>query len=154
MARKFLARDGASLYYLDDSGAGGFLRPPGHAEHSQSILTVRGGHEFGWASLSYAAGDDNGCPVAVRRAARNALRANPGDPTDPEWITGIYRYFAHCYSLDGVNRSVAACVTYGAFWDNAEQESDADQRRHLGYLFVREHDSGHEPRLGLMGRPS
>lgn len=151
MEKRFIKKIDGTSYYVVNEGAGGFLRPPGHAMHNWSIQGFRGGHNCETMSLEYAANLADDKYGAVRGAARGILKREPGSITE-EWIEQVYTHFAHCYSRDGNNRRADACAVYGNFWGNAEQESLENARHHLGYLYIREHfDALHEPRIDLMG---
>jgi len=138
---RIVAEDG-SWWYLENDGMGGFLNPPEHAEHSYSIM----GNGC-YMSLSSAI-KESWIPKSVKSLAQKLLAEHPGVITD-EWIVSVYKYFRHCYSKNGENRNVSDCVTYGKFWDNAEQEKDENPERHLGYLFVKQFDPTHTPRTDL-----
>jgi len=145
--KELICKQGASNYYLVNDGMGGFLNPPGHPEHAYSIQEFSKGHEVGSYSLS-AAMSESWMPSKVQIKAKWILkRWNAGAP-DEAWLATVYNYFRHCYSKDGNNRNVNDCVTYGKFWDNAEQEENEDPTHHLGYLFVKQFYPDHKPDMG------
>lgn len=152
--KRFLARIQGTNYYLVDSGMGGFLNPPGHPEHDYSIHGFRGGHEVESTCLTRCL--DDYYRGAVRGSAKGLLkRWEKNRPAIPprEWMIEVYKYFKHCYSKDGINRDVDSCVTYGKFWDNAEQEQHENPYHHLGYMFVKSFYPVHEPDLELIKNP-
>jgi hypothetical protein len=147
--KRFICKDGASNYYLVNEGMGGFLNPPNHPEHTYSIQEFRGGHEVGSYSLTSAARDEY-LPALVRGTAKGALKRWQAGEIDIEWMASVYNYFRHCYSRDGINRNVNdknATVTYGKFWDNAEQEQYENPAHHLGYLYVKQYYPEHQPNI-------
>lgn len=148
--KQFIVKQGASNYYLVDNGMGGAFNPPQDAEHNYSIAEFRGGHEVGGYSLSGAI-DSQWMPQQVKFVAARTLKQHKGIITE-DWIQSVYKYFAHCYSKDGQDRNVSNSVTFGKFWNNAEQEKDYPAEYHLAYLFVKKFDPTHTPRLDLMGR--
>lgn len=149
---QFIAKQGASNFYLQSGqGAGGFLNPPQHAAHTYSVIEKRSGHEVGFYSLESATKEE-WMPHAVKIKAAHLLKQYPGVVTE-EWIISVYKHLNHCYSPDGTERSASKSICYGKFWDNADQEKNVDPETHLGYLYVKEFDSTHAPRLDLMERP-
>jgi hypothetical protein len=146
MDKKFICKSGASNYYLANDGMGGFLNPPGHPVHTYSILEFRGGHYTGSIDLSYAAICEY-LPLRVRLRAKNILKHWQAGIIDENWVASVYNYFRHCYSKDGISRDVNNCITYGRFWDNADQEQNENPRHHLGYMYVKQFYPDHEPDL-------
>ena len=151
MEKRFICKDGASNYYLVNSGMGGFLNPPSHPEHTYSIQEFRGGHECGSYSLS-AAASEMYLPAQVRGTAKGVLKRWKAGTPDSAWVHSVYNYFRHCYSKDGVSTNVnnGSTITFGKFWGNAEQEADMPPTHHLGYLYVKSFYPDHEPDLNLI----
>jgi hypothetical protein len=143
--RKHICRVGGSNYYLVDKGACGFLNPPGHAEHNYSIVENRGGHDVGFMSLGYAV-KEGYLPAPVKREAQRKLDAMPGDAKDEAWIASVYNYFRHCYSPDGIDRDVNKMII--------SQMHTLLPEHHLGYLFIKQFDLDHTPRLDLIEETS
>lgn len=152
--RKFLGKIGSTNYYMVDSGMGGFLNPPDHPEHSYSIEGCRGGHVVEMMSLSSCLDDyyRGGVRGAVKAKLKQWEQNRPAVPPH-EWVVKVYKYFRHCYSKDGINRGVDDCVTYGKFWDNAEQEQNENPYHHLGFMFVKSFYPVHEPDVELIKNP-
>src|SRR5690349_1630197 len=74
-------------------GMGGFLNPPGHPEHTMSVV----GYRFS-ESLSAAVNDENLDP-ALRAEAKQILddwEANK-PPIDRDWVHSVLGYFRGCY---------------------------------------------------------
>lgn len=123
-------------------GMGGFLNPPGHAEHTQSVHEYERGRDRGSMSLSYAAGDETTwVPADFKARCKQALADNPGQFTD-EWERVVYSYFRNCYSPDGVTRNTSNAtigknVSLPAEW-------------HLAYMHVRHYFPDAKPRLDLI----
>jgi hypothetical protein len=150
--KKFICKSGSSNYYLVNDGMGGFLNPPSHPEHTYSIQEFRGGHEVGSYSLS-AAIEYEWMPGAVRGTAKGVLKRWQAGEIDPAWMHSVYNYFRHSYSKDGINTNVndrENMVTYGKFWDNAEQEQYTDPSHHLGYMYIKKFYPEHKPNLELI----
>lgn len=137
--KTFICKVGASNYYLVNDGAGGFLNPPGQAEHNYSVQEYRGGHAVGFMSLSYAAESDY-LPSKVKLVARRKLESAQGNPTDEAWIQSVYNYFRNCYSPDGINHNAGDCLI----------GKDYPAENHLAYLFIKQYDPEHTPRLDLI----
>jgi hypothetical protein len=86
------------------SGMGGFLNPPGHPEHTQSVETDlhRRPENRGGMSLSAAVACD-WLDDATRAAARTILKtweANKpalNNPEVQEWVRQVLGYFRGCY---------------------------------------------------------
>ena len=148
--KKFICKHNSTNYYTESDGAGGFLNPPGDAEHNYSITGYRGGHLVESVSLRYAL-ENEYYPRQVKHMARYTLKCNQGTLTD-EWVKDVYKYFAHCYSKDGINRNVNDCLTFGKFWNNAEKESEQPAEYHLAYLFIKSFFPEYPVRRDLMGR--
>lgn len=147
--KKFICKQGASNYYLVNDGMGGFLNPPNHPEHDYSIIECRGGHEVGSMSLSYASTCEY-LPGAVRGTAKGILKRWNSQEPDPAWLDSVYNYFRHGYSIDGIRNNVNDkdnIIFYGKFWNNAEQEQNADPTHSLAYLYVKEFYPNHAPDL-------
>lgn len=148
MHRTLVAKIGREAYYVEDSGMGGFLNPPGDAEHDFHLVVRAGGREVGGGSLRYMLQQDQ-LPAVVRDAIERLLAEHPGERTE-EWVASVYRHFAHCYSPDGINRNVGDCVIYSHRNGNYDSEQHANPERHLAVLFIRTFDPTHAPRLDLI----
>ena len=140
--KTFICKEGASNYYLVSDGQGGFLNPPGDSEHSFSIQEFRGSHNVGSCSLRYAIECD-WYPLQVKHAARQCINKHKGNTQDETWIASVYNYFRKCYSPDGINRNVSDCIITTEF-------SKYPPEWHLAYLFIKQFDSEHAPRLDLI----
>lgn len=85
-------------------GMGGFLNPPTHPEHTQSVeLDLRRRPwNRGGMSLSYAAGEGSGVHPATRSAAQRILgdwkKPPLESPEVQDWIASVLGYFGGCYS--------------------------------------------------------
>ena len=83
-----------------DKGMGGFMNPPGHAEHTYSVIEVNvsgPNREQGSMSLSYAASDETPLvPAHVKADCKRILAAHPGEYTDA-WERRCYPYWKNCY---------------------------------------------------------
>ncbi len=81
-------------------GMGGFVNPPGHAEHSYSVreFNVHGSRrEYSSMSLAYAAGDETPwVPEHIKERCRRLLQKHPGEYIE-EWERTVYSYFKTCY---------------------------------------------------------
>lgn len=141
-SKTFICKDGSSNYYLVNDGAGGFLNPPNDAEHSFSIQEFRGGDKMRICSLRYAS-EDNYLPRQVKAAAVRCIKAHKGNVNDENWIASVYNYFRNCYSPDGINRSLSDCIV-------ATELSKYPPEWHLAYLFIKQFDPEHTPRLDLI----
>lgn len=146
------------LYVLVNGGQGGFLNPPGDMEHIAHIamsqygaigpnsdtISLRGALES-WATY---------IPQEVKDAVTKLLNENPGNPKDEAWIRTVYNYFHDCYSLDGIDRDASKCEVI----NEAKQPllyaslSFENRARHLGYLYVKQFDPEHYPRMSLILR--
>lgn len=137
-------------YTIVHEGMGGFLNPPGHAEHSYSVreYNVHGPRrEHGSSSLSYAAANAEawGHPGIARAAARK-LAEMPGTFT-PEWEREVYAYFRNCYAPDGKTRAVSECIV-------RDGETPAPNPLwHLAYLHVRSFFPDATPNIELIENP-
>lgn len=79
----FLAKDGASLFYLTNEGLGGHGLPPDHPNRTRSIREVRGGSEVGLYALSNVAeGGESWLPAAVIAACQQVLTDAGYSPED------------------------------------------------------------------------
>jgi hypothetical protein len=77
-------------------------------------------------------------PQEVKNVVVEVLEKNTPIITE-EWVQDVYRHFAHCYSVDGIERSVnkeGATICFGKFWKNAEEEVDFPKTHHLAHLFI------------------
>lgn len=117
-----------------NSGMGGFLNPPGHAEHNWSI-----GDGNGSASLTYAL-TQPWVSDELKRAIRALLLTNPGTFT-PEWEANCYAYFRNCYSPDGVQRNVSGLMSNGP------------PEYHAAYLHIKKFFPVYAPNLELIANP-
>lgn len=89
-------------------GMGGFLNPPGHPEHKQSVETDlrRRPENRGWMSLSTAV-DCEWLDAATRRVAKTVLASwerskLPLDNAEvQDWIRQVLGYFTNCYRRAG-----------------------------------------------------
>lgn len=84
--------DGPERWRLRHEGAGGFLNPPGHPEHSFSIET-----EGGCASLQYVVDNPSHFPAGAVGAARSKLSAWEAGEPDGDWVAQVLGYFRNCY---------------------------------------------------------
>lgn len=145
---KFICKDGGSNYYLKSGGMGSFCTPEGHADRSNHIVEMRGGHEMGSMSITAAAEADY-LPARVKSTAQKILRLQSLNVTE-EFISSCYAYFRNCYSPDGMNRSASSCLIPG---QNCTPDKPLPPEHHLGYLMVKEYDPNHTPRLDLIENP-
>jgi hypothetical protein len=108
---------GKIIYRIIPGSAGCFLDPPKWPTYSYHVegrrACVREADEF--LSLTYAlelpyAGSD--IKMSVLALLDKAQRELPplSDPSIVEWAAGVENYFRHCYSKDGIDRSVSNCV--------------------------------------------
>ena len=137
-------------YVIVNEGMGGFLNPPGHAEHAYSVreYNVHGPErEQSSISLSYAAQHaiEWGHP-GIARAAASKLAEQPGTFT-PEWDRECYAYFANCYAPDGVTRDVGKCEI------RSGQTPALNPEWHLAYLHVRSFFPDARPNIALIENP-
>ena len=137
----FITRQGASNFYLRQSGMGGFLNPPGNAEHLYSISEERGGHEVGSYSLGAAAQSD-WLPATVRMRAQRKLEQRPGESSE-QWIQSVYNYFRGCYSPDGIDRNASKCII-------PKGDHAMPNEWHLAVLHIRQWFPDHEVRVDLI----
>lgn len=81
-------------------GAGGFLNPPGHPEHSWSVVAYRRREMTCLMSLSAAVAADY-VSESVRAEAVRLLAdwrtASEGKAPDPAWVRSVLAYFRGCY---------------------------------------------------------
>ena len=115
---------------IENEGMGSFLNPPGHPEHSKSVMW---GDSY--MSLSYCL-NDKWVPEKLRQQAAlllNEWEANK-PPIDRDWVRHVLSYFSTCYSPDGVNRNVDSFVKGPKVPRNKEQID-----RHLGVMFIRKY---------------
>ncbi len=127
-------------YKIVSTGMGGFMNPPGHAEHSYHVQEGLG-RNAGSMSLSYALTSDY-VPTAIKTQARQLLDANPGTYT-PEWEESCYAYWRNCWSPDGSELSSDKLII----------SSTGDPERHGAYLHIKEYFSDAKPRLDLIANP-
>ncbi|OGH07442.1 MAG: hypothetical protein A2W22_03165 [Candidatus Levybacteria bacterium RBG_16_35_11] len=140
MEKKFLVKQGASNYYLVNSGMGGFLCPLGHPEHNWCIEEYRGGRCMEMYSLSSAKGAEylpprvrwNSAFLLARWKARHSQ-----DIPDSAWLDQVYTHFNHRYSPDGVNRNAGDCIL--------DYKNEQPPEYHLAYLFVKQFYPDHVP---------
>ncbi|MEK5036158.1 hypothetical protein MKY96_32435, partial [Paenibacillus sp. FSL R7-0302] len=126
-------------FVIVNSGAAGFLNPPGHAEHNYSVRELsRNNKEISSESLSSALINDS-IPEDIKNRAKMLLERFPGDFTE-EWEHSVYNYFRCAYSPDGVNRNVNDCFF----------QKDGNPEHHLGYLFIKSFYPDYEPNLYLI----
>lgn len=120
---------------ITDSGCGGFLNPPTHPEHTQSVTSVYG-HTFYISLTGAVAADwlDDEC----RTAARKILDAwEPLPLESPEvqgWISQVMGYFKGCYQ--GPTGSWNASDLYIGRCDLFAMEN---QDRHAGVHLIRKY---------------
>lgn len=132
-------------YVIVNKGMGGFLNPPGHAEHNFSVREYDvHGQEEGSSSLSYAAqhAAEWGHP-GIARAAQRKLAAHPGTFTS-EWEREVYAYFANCYSPDGQERNASKCEIIRGV------TCKPSPTWHLAYLHIRQFFPEYTPNHALI----
>ena len=122
-------------FRIVNSGMGGFLNPPGDAEHDWSVETF-GRDGKGGASLRYAL-KSNYTPENIKQQIRDLIAANPPQLTE-EWVRDCYKYFRNCYSLDGQSREISKCVREGP------------SEYHLAHLHIIQFFPEYQPRLDLI----
>ncbi len=87
---------------IKHGGAGGFLNPPTHPEHSLHVMSTYGDTFF--MSLSSAV-DEEWLDDETRDEARRILKAWNPLPLDHEdvkaWIYQVLGYFRNCYKGEG-----------------------------------------------------
>lgn len=130
------------IYIIAHRGMGNFLCPPEHAEHRYSVREYHRGREQGSTALTYAL-SCSWIPEHIKTSVRELLAKFPGKFT-PEWESEVYAYFRHCYSPDGIERSLAKMVV---------DPSNAIPERHLGYLHIREFFPDYTPNVALISNP-
>lgn len=138
-----------SARVTDRHGMGGFLNPPGHPEHTQSVETDlrRKPENRGSMSLSAAMEADYLDPK-IRYQARRILERwtaeNASATPDPKWVRQVLGYFRHCY------RGPVA-LPNGEHWRverlsiNPERDPMAYPADHAGVNLIRKYYPGYEP---------
>jgi hypothetical protein len=99
--------------------------------------------------MEYAANEAEYLPSAVKHQARMFVRKYPGDAKNETWIKKVYTHMNHCYTTpEGKD------MTFGKFWDNADEEKTIPADYHKAVLYIRKYDPAHQPRLDLMAIPA
>lgn len=139
------------LYFkLINEGTGGFLNPPGDAEHTFCLASSYRraiGPNSDRMSLRCAL-ETEWVPNNVKEDVRNLLAAHPGDVKSEKWQRDIYNYFTNCYSPDDIDRSTSKCEVI----NEPLLQLMMTPEKHLGYLFIKKFDPDHTPRLDLINR--
>lgn len=125
------------------SGAGGFLNPPTHPEHTISVRSSYGNTFF--MSLSSAA-EAEWLNAETRGRAKGILKAWRKPPIEsPEiqdWIRQVLGYFRHCYKGDGPEPECWHASNHKIIKDKWEI-LPLDQ--HAGVHFIRNYYPEYEP---------
>lgn len=122
-------------FRIVNSGMGGFLNPPGDAEHNWRVETF-GRDGEGGESLRFALKSDY-TPDAIKQQIVTLLAANPPQLTE-EWVRQCYTYFRNCYSPDGIELRVDKCLREGP------------PEYHKAYLHIKQFFPDYQPRLDLL----
>lgn len=137
-----------SARIVTDSGSGGFLNPPGHPEHTQSVETDlrRRPENRGRMSLSGAVTADYLPPVIRGRASgilKRWANENAGTEPDAAWVAQVLGYFRNCY------RNPAA--PEGQEWHagnlviDRDRDPMAEPADHAGINLIRQYYPGFQP---------
>lgn len=134
MKKQFVCTENGESFYLVGEGMGGFLNPPGDVEHEYGFISYIRNREQSSFSIRHAAQENNHLPTPVRELASKLLDENKkllqSLPVDELWVRSVYNYFRHCYSPDGVERSVSVC--------KIDPKNNQPPEYHLAYLFIKE----------------
>lgn len=122
-----------------NEGMGGFLNPPGHAEHDFCVRW-----EKDYLCLSHAVTCEY-LPANLRQQARELLEKHTGTLTE-EWVQQVYKYFARCYSPDGVDRNVSNCIV------TKKGSTELPAEYSLAYLHIKQYFPEYSIRLDLLER--
>lgn len=121
-------------FIIVNSGMGGFLNPPNHAEHSYGVEEYVNGRSSGSMSLTSAL-EDVYVSDEVKEEARRLLKENAGEFTE-EWEHSCYNYFRNCYSPDGANRKASDCII---------SKECINPEYHLAYLHIKSFFPDYKP---------
>jgi hypothetical protein len=160
---KIVGTPGGGRWVLrSGDGMGGFLNPPGDAEHDYSFAEYRGSRsrDYEGAMSLRGALTESWVPAPVKATARRILSEHAGECTE-EWLRSVYAYFRSCYSPDGADRNVTRSLivkpapdgdgyVVGPFGRDGRLDSLPPAEHHLAVLFVREFFPDHEPRTDLL----
>lgn len=149
---KIIGLPGDGRWVLVNSGMGGFLNPPGDAEHSWSVAEYRGSRSSNYESMMSLRGalDCDWVPSEVQCVARQKI-AEASPQCTEEWLQSVYRHFRNCYSPDGENRNAGDCIVYTMNPRHAHETNNAQPyERSLAVLFVQKFFPDHEARMDLI----
>lgn len=122
-----------------NEGAGGFLNPPTHPEHTRGVTSVYG-HTF-YMSLSAAAEsdwlDDDECRSRCRTILKN-WKPLPIDHSDvQDWISQVLGYFKDCYVGQDKQGNLSWNASDLRIWRDADPILNADI--HAGIHLIRQY---------------
>jgi hypothetical protein len=145
-----------------NEGMGGFLNPPGDAEHTYSVAEYRGSRSTEAESMMSLRGAlaESWVPEPVKAVARRKLAECKGEATEG-WLRDVYRHFRNCYSPDGENRNASDCLivkaspdgngfVLGSFGKDGWMAELPPADHHLAVMYVRQFFPDHEPRTDLI----
>lgn len=155
-----ITKDGWT-YVLVNGGQGGFLNPPGDLEHRLHIAMSRTGvigSNSDTMSLRAVFADwASYIPQEVKDAVKKLLDENPGDVKDEVWIRSVYNYFQNGYTKNPAIRNVND--RENVYFTSRSQEplfyithAQENKEKHLGYLYIKQWDADHTPRMDLILR--
>ncbi len=134
----------------DGIGLGGHMCPPGHPNHTHSIIEYAGPRstrEVGCYAVS-AAATRTGVPAPIRAAARKLI-ADAHLVASELWIRSVYGYSAGTYHAESGEGDYSGLV-----YQYKHPGVAFPPERHNAVALIREYFPEHEPRLDLITNPA
>lgn len=131
----------------DMHGMGGFMCPPGYANHTYTLEEYtgpRGRKVIGLSSIEYALNPEAQASPAIQAQARRILESSKLTESEA-WVRSVYGYFRNMYVPENGSRNASDLIH--------DPKHEIAPARHAAVACIREYFPAHTPRLDLIADP-